>query len=185
MDNTITQDELNRLIDDATYLQDEAEALKYVIDEVPYTESPPDGRSIAEMLLLLDHAQLAYYRPILESAVKDSRHTHIDNFEHFEDSFDPDEEKLENIQKLLSKLAKHRAGVVNTIKNISLIDWEKFIYNDDQQLLLFNFAQQMIHFDRAQLKKIADLVMLYNNEKHNRRKIEAKQSHKNHQSGNS
>ncbi|MBN2731593.1 MAG: hypothetical protein JXR26_04095 [Balneolaceae bacterium] len=181
-DREISQEQLDRLIEDASYLQDEAEALKYVIDEVPYDEDPPDGRSIVEMLLLIDHAQLSYYRPILESAVNDQRPTHIDNFEDFENSFEPDEEKMKDIQKLLSKLSKHRAGVINTIKNIPLIDWETVIYNNNQQLLLFDFIQQMIRFDRAQLKKIADLVMLYNNEKQNRRQIEQKRANQNHQS---
>lgn len=185
MNKEISQEQLNRLVEDATYLQDEAEALKYVIDEVPYNESPPNGRSIAEMLLLIDHAQLSYYRPILKSAVKDSRPTHIENFTHFTDSFEPDIKKMADIQKLLSKLAKHRAGVVNTITEISLIEWETVIYNDNQQLLLFDFIQQMIQFDRAQLKKIADLVMLYNNEKQNQRTIEQKQSQQNQQSENS
>ncbi len=52
-DREISQEQLDQLIDDASYLQDEAEAMQYVIDTVPYTESPPEGRSIAEMLLLI------------------------------------------------------------------------------------------------------------------------------------
>lgn len=183
-DKKITQEQLDRFIEDAAYLQDEAEALKYVIDEVPYDERPPDGRSIAEMLLLIDHAQLSYYRPILESAINDQRPTHIDDFDHFKDSFESDEEKIKDIQKLLSKLSKHRAGVINTIKNISLIDWETVIYKNDQQLLLFDFINQMIRFDRAQLKKIADLVMIFSNEKQNKRQIERKRAKRNHQSEN-
>ncbi len=179
MDRKVSQEELDQLIEDATYLQDEAEALKYVIDEVPYNERPPERHSIAEMLLLIDHAQLTYYRPILEEAVGNPRPTHLDNFDHFKETFEPDEEKLKDIQKLLSKLAKHRAGVINTIKNISLIDWETIIYKDKQQLLLFNFIQEMIHLDREQFKKIADLVMIFNAEKQNKREIEKRQSMQN------
>jgi hypothetical protein len=185
MNKEISQEQLNQLIEDATYLQDEAEALKYVIDEVPYDESPPGGHSIAEMLLLVDHAQLSYYRPILKQAVNNPRPTHVDDFTHFEESFEPDEEKMADIQKLLSKLSKHRAGVVNTIKNISLIEWETEIYDNNQVYLLYDFAKRMIRFDHDQLKKIADLVMIYNNEKQNKRKIEQKQSQQNHQSENS
>src|SRR5680860_990677 len=110
----ITREQVDRLIEDATYLQDEAEALKYVIDEVPYTVNPPEGRSIAAMLLFIDFSQMNYYRPILEKAIEDTRPTHIENFKDFEASFEPDEEKMQDIQKILSKLSKHRAWVVNT-----------------------------------------------------------------------
>ncbi len=185
MDKEISQEQLQQLIEDAAYLQDEAEALKYVIEEVPHNESPPEGRSIAEMLLLIDHAQLSYYRPILKEAVNNPRPTHLEKFEHFEESFDPDEEKLKDIQKLLSKLAKHRAGVINTMKNTSLIDWETVVYKNDQQLLLFDFIREMIQFDRHQLNKIADLVMVFNDQKQNRREIERRRSIQNNETGNS
>jgi hypothetical protein len=176
MDREVSQEELNQLIEDAAYLQDEAESLKYVIDEVPYNERPPEQYSIAEMLLLIDHAQLTYYRPVLEEAVGDPRPTHLDNFAPFKETFEPDEEKLKDIQKLLSKLAKHRAGVISTIKSISLIDWESIIYKNNQQLLLFNFIQEMIRFDREQFKKIADLVMIFNTGKQHKREIEKRRS---------
>lgn len=175
-DREITQEELDRLVEDAAYLEDEAEALKYVIEDVPYTETPPDGKSIAEMLLLIDHAQLSYYRPILEQAFKNPRPTRLSDFDHYRDTFEVDEEKLENIQKLLSKLAKHRAGVVNVIKNIPLIDWEIVIYDDNKEITLYDFMQQMIRFDRSMLKQIADLVMVFEQEKQTRREIQQKQA---------
>ncbi|MGK7370096.1 MAG: hypothetical protein ACNS64_07755 [Candidatus Halalkalibacterium sp. M3_1C_030] len=175
-DREITQEELDTLVEDAAYLEDEAEALKYVIEDVPYTETPPDGKSIAEMLLLIDHAQLSYYRPILEQAFKNPRPTRLSDFDHYRDTFEVDEEKLENIQKLLSKLAKHRAGVVNVIKNIPLIDWEIVIYDDNKEITLYDFMQQMIRFDRSMLKQIADLVMVFEQEKQTRREIQQKQA---------
>lgn len=180
-DREITQEQLDELIEDAAYLQDEAEALKYLIESVPYTETPPDGKSIAEMLLLIDHAQLSYYRPILEEAFKNPRPTRLEDYEHFRDTFEVDEEKLKDIQKLLSKIAKHRAGVVNVIKNIPLIDWEIAIYNDNKELSLYDFIQQMIRFDRSMLKQIADLVMVFEQEKQTRREIEQKQASRSRQ----
>lgn len=171
-DREVTQKEVDQLIEDASYLQDEADALQYVITDVPYDERPPGGKSIAEMLLLIDHAQLSYYRPIMEDAVDDPRPTHLDDYIHFEESFDVDEEKIKNIEKLLRKLSKHRAGVVNAIKNIPLIDWETSVYKDNQQLLLLDFMQEMITFERNTLKDIAEQVKIYNQEKENRREIE-------------
>jgi hypothetical protein len=169
-DKEISQDQVNQLVEDASYLQDEADAMQYVIDDVPYNESIPGKRSIAEILLLIDHAQTSYYRPILEEAVDNKRPTHLENFTHFEESFEFEGE-VENIQKVLRKISKHRAGVVNAIKKISLIDWETVIYNNDQQLLLYNFARQMVRFERAKLNKIADQVMVYGKEKENRREL--------------
>lgn len=172
----ITQEQLDSLIEDASYLQDEVEALQYVIESVPYDETPPDGRSIAEMLLLIDHAQTNYYRPILEVAFKNPRPTQLDDYEHFRDTFEVDEEKISNIQKLLSKIAKHRAGLVNLIGNIPLIDWEIVIYRDNKEFILYNFMQEMIRFERAELKRIADLVMVYNQEKQTRRDLEQRRN---------
>jgi len=180
-DREITQEQLDELIEDAAYLQDEAEALKYVIESVPYTETPPDGKSISEMLLLIDHAQLSYYRPILEEAFKNPRPTRLEDYEHFRDTFEVDEEKLKDVQKLLSKIAKHRAGVVNVIKNIPLIDWEIGIYNGSKEITLYDFMQQMIRFDRSMLKQIADHVMMFEQEKQTRREIEQKQASRSRQ----
>jgi len=171
-DREISQEELDKLVDDASYLQDEAEAMQYVIDNVPYTESPPEGKSIAEMLLLIDHAQLSYYRPILEEAIDNPRPTHLEDFTHYRESFEADEDKMKDIQKTLKKIAKHRAGLVNAIRNISLIDWETVVYRDDQQILLFDFIREMIRFERGILKDIADQVMVYNQEKEKQREIE-------------
>jgi len=175
-DREITQEELDQLVEDASYLQDEAEAMQYVIDDVPYDENPPEGRSIAEMLLMIDHAQLSYYRPILEETVDDPRPTHLENFTHYREDFEPDEEKMQDIQKILRKIAKHRAGMVNAIKNIPLIDWEAYVYRDDQQILLYDFIREMIQFERGMLKDIADQVMVHKQEKQRQRKIEQRRS---------
>lgn len=170
----VTQEQLDQLIEDASYLQDEAEALKYVIDEVPYTEAPPDGKSIAEMLLLVDHAQLSYYRPVIEETVNNPRPTHLKDFEHFRESFVLDEEKARDIQKVLSKIAKHRAGLVNLFKNIPLIDWETRIKSNGHEFTLYDFALEMIRFERSLLKDIADLVMVFNQERETRRALRKK-----------
>lgn len=175
-DNTVSQQEVDQLIEDAAYLQDEADALQYVITDVPYDRQPPGGKSIAEMLLLIDHAQLSYYRPILEEAVDNPRPTHLDSFIHFEENFEMDEEKVKNIEKLLRKISKHRAGVVNAIDNVSLLDWETVLYKNKQQLLLIDFLREMIKYERGVLKDIADQVKIYHQDKQNQREIEKRRA---------
>lgn len=173
-DQEVSREEVSQLIEDAAYLQDEADALQYVIESVPYDKAPPGNRSIGGILLLIDHAQTTYYRPILEEAVDSQRPTHLNKFTHFEESFEFDGE-IENIQKILRKISKHRAGFVNVIRNIPIIDWETIIYEDNKQLLLIHFMQQMIRFERGMLKNIASQVMEYSKERETRREIEQRQ----------
>lgn len=176
MDEQISQEERNSLIEDVSYLQDEAEAMQYVIDHVPYTERPPEGRSIAEMLLLMDHAQKSYYRPIVEDVLDKSRPVHLENYTHSKESFEANEEQLEDVQKILSKLAKHRAGFTNTLKDIFLIDWETTLYDGDHEISLYTFIKKMIRFERDLLKEIADQVKVFNQEKERQREIESRRA---------
>lgn len=175
-DREVSQEEIEKLVEDAAYLQDEADALQYVIETIPYSESPPGGRSVAEMLLLIDHAQLSYYRPILEKANEDPRPTHLKHFTHFRESFEIDEDKLKDVHKILSKISKHRAGLVNFIDKIPLIDWETVIYKDNKQILLVDFLKEMINFERSILKNIADQVKAYKDDRQNQREIEKRKS---------
>jgi hypothetical protein len=177
-DQEITQEQFNELISDAEYLLDEAEALKYVIDSVPYDESPPDGMSIYNMLKLIDHAQVNYYRPITERVFAENRMIRLSDFEHYKDTFEEVTEKDEmDIQKTLSKIIKHRAAVINVFKRISLIDWERELKGErGESLILFDLASKMVRDERNILKEIADLVLIYQNERQHQREINKKAS---------
>jgi len=83
---------------------------------------------------------------------------------------------MKDIQKTLRKIAKHRAGLVNAIKNIPLIDWETVLYRDDQQILLFDFMREMIRFERGVLKDIAEQVRVFNQDKQSKRELEQRRS---------
>lgn len=177
-DQEITQEQLNELISDAEYLLDEAEALKYVIDSVPYAETPPDGMSIYNMLKLIDHAQVNYYRPVTEKVFSENRIVRLSDFEHYKETFEEvtDEDEI-NIQKTLSKIIKHRAAIINLFKGISLIDWEREVKGErGESLILFDLANKMIRDERKILKEIADLVLIYQNEKQHQREINKKAS---------
>lgn len=180
-DQEITQEQFNELISDAEYLLDEAEALKYVIDSVPYEETPPDGLSIYNMLKLIDHAQVHYYRPITERVFSENRLVRLSDFEHYKDTFEEETDKDEmNIQKTLSKIIKHRAGVINVFKRISLIDWERELKGEKgEELILFDLANKMVRDERKILKEIADLVLIYQNERQHQREINKKASQQN------
>jgi hypothetical protein len=173
MSNEVTQESFEQIIEDATYLQDEAEALRYVIDTVPYEEDPPDDHSILHKLLLLDYLQLNYYRPVFEKARINSRdYLKAANFHEFCEKFHPEKDDEINIQKTLNKLAKHRAALINTMKKIPLIDWEKIIYKNNTEITLYHFAVDMVHKDRSILKEIAEMVMVFQKDAQSRREID-------------
>ncbi|SMO37162.1 hypothetical protein [Gracilimonas mengyeensis] len=170
----IKQSQIDSLIDDVAYLEHEAEALKYVIESVPYDESPEGGRSISEILLYLDHAQQNYYRRVIEDAFKSVRPINLNAYSRPEDTFEVDEDLLKDIQKLLYKISKHRVALLNLIKNIQLIDWEREISRGKETLTLYEFVNQMVRKERSTLKEIADLVMAYQNSKQVQREMQSR-----------
>jgi hypothetical protein len=170
----IKQSQIDTLIDDVAYLEHEAEALKYVIDSVPYDEAPPEGRSIAEILMFLDHAQQNYYRKVIEDAFKSVRPINLNAYVEPEETFEKDEDLAKDIQKLLYKISKHRVALLNLIKNIQLIDWEREISKGRTTISLFEFTNQMVRKERSTLKEIADLVLTYQQSKQMQRELESR-----------
>jgi hypothetical protein len=173
----ISQKQINNLVDDAEYLLDEAEALKYVIDSVPFDETPTDGMSIVNMLRLINHAQIDYYRPIIEQVFAENRIVRLSDFEKYSDTFEIPEEDGADVQKVLSRIIKHRAALLTVLNKIPLIDWERTLKNEyGKEISLYDFANSMIKKERELLKKIADLVLIYQNERAHQREIDKKAS---------
>lgn len=176
----VSQDNLDNLISDAEYLVDEAEALKYVIDQVPYKEVPPGKMSIYQMLRFIDHAQKNYYRPIIEKVFSENRILRLSEFEHYQETFEVSPEDEPDIQKVLSRIVKHRAALLNLMQKISLIDWERQLKGEKgNEMYLLNFARMMVKDERKKLKEIADLVLIYQNERAHQREIDKKVSQRN------
>lgn len=181
----ISQNNVKELCEDVSYLQDEAEALKYLIDRVPYDEQPPEGYSIINMLRFIDFSQHHYYRPAIEKAITENRLINLKQFEGVEAEFDSlleseSENETTDIQTVLNKLIKHRAALGNVIDNISLFEWEKnLFYKNDREITLFDLISDMIRKERGLLKKVADLVLIYQKEKEHQRDIHKRSPHSN------
>ena len=172
-DQEVTQQQYEQLLDNAKYLQDEAEALMYIIDQVPYSETPADGMSIIQMLALIDHAQKNYYRPLIEKSFSSPRVLQLSNFDSYDETFEfPEDEK--DVQKILKKISKHRAAILNLFERIPLIDWEREVKSGRQSLSLYDLANKMVRDERKILKEIADLVLIYQNNKQANREVDAK-----------
>ncbi len=171
MPTEINQQSVDNLISDLKYLQDEAEALKYVIDSVPYDQQTPSGSSVIERLMYIDHAQHHYYREILEEAFKSPRPINLNQYRKPADSFEPDPELSTDIQKVLFKLSKHRAALLNVVEKIPVIDWEREIKGINQEITLYRFVEQMVMEERKVFKEIADLVMSHQKDLEHQREI--------------
>ncbi len=169
----VSLNDVEKLLDDANYLIDEAEALKYVIDSVPYDETPPDGESIIDMLRIINFAQKEYYRPITEKAYSESRPIKLSGIVHFKKAYkEQTEEKERDIQKVLNKIIKNRAASLNFFRRMTLFDWERLIKDHSgNEISLYDFICEMIKEERGLLRKIADLVMIYQQELQNQRDI--------------
>ncbi len=175
----VSQQQVDNLLDDAAYLQSEAEALRYVIEQVPYGDEPPEGKSIYSMLSLIDHAQIDYYRPLFEKIFSENRLIKLSGVEHFDATFeissDGHEKKDLNVDKLLKNIIKHRAGILTFLRKMPLIDWERELKDTDgQSISMYQFVDQMVKAERKVLKDIADLVLIYQNEKLSTREITAR-----------
>ena len=171
----ITQEKVDQLLEDAGFLQDEAEALKYVIDTIPYEKDVPEKRSVKDNLMLLDYIQVYYYRKIVEELLKNKNIVRATGYEEFCNSFDPDTDK--DIFKILEKISAHRAALINTLKNLSIFDWEKPVLIEGRgKITLFEYIKGMISNDRKVLKEIADLVMVFQNDRQVQRELDRKES---------
>lgn len=172
----IDQNDIDHLLEDAAYLQDEADALTYVIEEVPYDELTPDGESIRGYLYQIALSEKEYYRPVIEQTYRDKRVVKLSEFSQIGDSYQLSEEEQKNeIIKVIRKMGKQRASLITLLQKFTHYDWNTILFDEKgRDLSLFSFTRGMITRERALLKKIADLVLIYQNEKGQQREIERK-----------
>lgn len=172
----INREVIDKLIEDAAYLQDESEALGYVIDSVAYDEKPPEGLSILEKLMLIDSLQQSFFRPGFDQVLSSSRPVRITNIDQFIADFNISDTDDREIQKILSRLSKHRAAVINIFSKYSLNDWEKDISVQGEEVdSALGFANLMVRKERTLLKEIADMILALEHEKSFQREINVKQ----------
>lgn len=154
----ITRESVDSLINDALYLQDELEALKYVISTVPYSEKPAGQLSILEMIAMIKHGQSVFYRPAAENYSSAGRRvSKVD--EDFKNSFNNEEFADIDVDHLINKIIKHRVSFVNYLKEVPINHWENTLSIRGQEKTLFKLIQEMITFERGQLKSVAERVL--------------------------
>lgn len=149
---------LSQLIEDANYLQDEIEALKYVINDVPYEDKPGGADSILEMIAIIDFAIKEFYRPIIEDITRTSNGGKQFKL-NVKEKFKLDMDDYGTVDKLLDKIIKHRAALLNLVQRIQPIEWEKKGRIEESSLSVYDLMHHMVDFERSQLKLVADRVM--------------------------
>ncbi len=151
------ENDLRILINDLAYIQDELEALKYVISSVPYDERPPGSVSIKDMIGLLKEQQERYYRPLIESATGKLKAADPETITPVNEDFQIDDHV--DIQELLNKTIKKRASYVNLLNNLPQEKWSTEFKAGDQIFTVAELIEEHISFDRKQLKRVAEYIM--------------------------
>lgn len=160
MDFTI--DDVKQVLEDARYLQDEIEALKYVIHDVPYEEKPAAGEySILEMVGMIDHAQVAFYRPAMEEMIKNSA-PDVSVSTDYEKTFKLRKDENDTVDTVLNRIIKHRAAFLNFMSKIKPLEWERSGFVEGRRRTVFSLLSELVEFERAQLKRVAERVMTLN-----------------------
>jgi len=160
MDFTI--DDVKQVLEDARYLQDEIEALKYVIHDVPYEEKPAAGEySILEMVGMIDHAQVAFYRPAMEEMIRHSA-PDVTVSTDYERSFKLRKDENDTVETILNRIIKHRAAFLNFMSKIKPLEWERSGFISGKRRSVFSLLNELVEFERLQLKRVAERVMTLN-----------------------
>ncbi len=173
--SVVDQKQISNLVDDVSYIAHEANALSDVIDTIPYNKKPgSEELSIIEMLIALDYDQQDYYRKILEEAFSSNKPISLLDYKQGSKSFETDENLKKDIQLVLSNIARHRSTLISLIENRPLKEWEKRIIRDEVEITVFDFVEEMIEKERGVLKRIAELVLAYQNDRQFHRNVETR-----------
>ncbi|NCP84413.1 MAG: hypothetical protein GW823_05860 [Bacteroidetes bacterium] len=150
--------QIDQLTEDVSYLQDEVEALKYVIHSVPFEEKPAGRESILELVAMIDHAQKVFYRPFVESVAGFAKPEDFIDDE-FRKSFSLEMDKIETVDNLLDKIIKHRAALLSVLQKMNIIDWNRKGMVKGRSKTIYIVITEMVEFERNQLKMVAERVI--------------------------
>lgn len=160
-----TKELFNRLTDDVAYLIDEAQALILVIDVVPVTEKRGGIESMLDMIYLIDHAQLTYYRPLTEQifSLPKVKTEAAD----FRKTVDFDAQTYESPAKVLQELIQNRKAFVAYLQAAGEESITKTGLINGQERSIADLLNEMVAFERQQLKQLAERVLSIDRSKQN------------------
>lgn len=160
--------ELENLVDDIEYLKYEASSLHQVIEFVPYAEKPLNGSSILELFLTIDSAQIKIIELLndLGSDPKISSDVIFDNIE-----LSTKEVKEISIENVISSIVTNRTKLIEHLDKKNKTFFEVELKLQDVTFSVLELLYKMVKEERAQLKEIAGLVMIYQKERQFQREV--------------
>jgi len=152
------------ILDDASYLIDEMEALSLVIKAIPITERPAGSYSVLEYIGAIDYAQKTYYHEIIRLSISEKN---IDVKSH-NSTFNPDLVSKE-ASEVIESLIQNRNELVSFLKSLQEIHWETSFTLNSENTTILELLTEMIQFERATLREIADRVLAIDQKNANQR----------------
>lgn len=152
-----SNERIKKLIEDASYLIDETEALRFVIGNIPVYERPPEGESFFDLIASIDQAQKSYFRPFIQGLVNlgvDFRPP--SQYARSYRADDPEKEKMDN---LIDRISKSRAGLMAFLDKVSFDDMRTEHQISGRSYSIAGLLEEMIRFERQQLKKAAEMIL--------------------------
>jgi hypothetical protein len=156
-----SKDDIAAVIRQAAVLQDELEALKYSIRDVPFEEKL-DGYSMTllEMVSLIDHGQETYYKPLVENLRKKER-SMVTRQDHFTSTFVFERDPEKSVEEMLNKVIKHRAAFLSYLEKLPIIDWDRSTYMGGKRMTIFDLLKEMTLWEKDHLRGVAEMVMAF------------------------
>lgn len=213
MSETVSQQQIADLAEDASLLREEALALQNLIDTVPYDQSTPNESSILDKLKRLDQLQVTYFLPVFDPEAEegstkcpleslDVAQEHLDaagNAPREESASEesatdespsrisPSEEsgRSREVQAVLKSLSEHRTTLIDHIRELPAAAWERPVIRSGEELTLYQFALEMVQHDQQVLKEVASLVMVFQQDSWSRREINQQAAARNQMNSNS
>ncbi len=142
--------EVQSLIEDIAYLAHELEALKGVIEAVPYQERPPGTVSILDMIARLREQQEAYYQPLIERTLTGASTADL---KPVDESYT---EENQDAEQVLNSVIEKRNSYTAYLKSISSEQWNN---STDSTGSVIDIVKDHILFDRSLMKEIAEIVL--------------------------
>lgn len=178
---TPTRNDIERLLDDAGYLVDELESLKHVIFDVEYQAAPPGSEqlSILDMLQFIQFAQENYYSPLVKQLIDEEKSSTEISWATIQRDFKGDSNTTDEmeVETVLNGIIDGRKTLLDRIQSVPGSYWFKKIERPDfGKLSLHELLNEMVRFEREQLKDIAERVQVMSFDREQQRQINTHES---------
>lgn len=155
-----TEQDASDSIEHAAYLSEELTALKHVISAVPYSEKPPGQESILEMIMMIDHAQISYYKPLI-SRIFSETGSDVKEIDDFRATFTPlTEDEHTKPDEIISTAIENRAALLDMLNRIPENERSRASMHKGTATTIDGLIHEMVAFERNKLREIAERILV-------------------------